>query len=61
MAIKDVKRRFIKWVLLLQEFYFEVKDRKGIDNKVTDHLSRLEDDTMREMEEKAEIDDSFPN
>ena len=51
----------IYWVLLLQEFEFEVKDRKGTENQVVDHLSRLEDEVMRELGEKAEIDDTFPD
>ena len=38
MAKKDEKQRFIIWVLLLQEFYFEVKDRKWSENQVADHL-----------------------
>ncbi|XP_015163290.1 uncharacterized protein [Solanum tuberosum] len=42
MAKKDAKPRLIMWVLLLQEFDFEVKDRKGYENQVADHLSRLE-------------------
>ena len=29
MAKKDAKPRLIRWVLLLQEFDFEVMDRKG--------------------------------
>ena len=41
MAKKDVKPRLIRWVLLLQEFDFEVLDRKGTENQVADHLSRL--------------------
>lgn len=28
-----------------QEFNFEVNDRKGTENQVVDHLSRLEEDT----------------
>ncbi|XP_049399730.1 uncharacterized protein LOC125863764 [Solanum stenotomum] len=32
MAKKDVKPRLIRWVLLLQEFDFEVKDQKGYEN-----------------------------
>ena len=41
MAIKDVKPMLIHWVLLLQEFDFEVIDRKGTENQVGDNLSRL--------------------
>ena len=58
---KDTKLRLIKWVLLLQEFYFEVKGRKGTKNHVVDHLSRLKDATMQELGQKAEIDDTFPD
>lgn len=32
MAKKDAKPRIIRWVLLLQEFDFNVKDRNGIEN-----------------------------
>ena len=61
MAKKDAKPRLICWVLLLQEFDFEVKDRKGTENEVADHLSLLEDDSMRELGDKTDIDDTFPN
>lgn len=43
MAKRDAKLRLIRWVLLLQEFDFEVKDRKGCENQVADHL-RLENE-----------------
>ena len=61
MENKDAKLRLIRWVLLFQEFDFEVKDRKWIENQVADHLSRLKDEAMRELGEKTKIDDTFPD
>ncbi|XP_072060249.1 uncharacterized protein [Arachis hypogaea] len=37
----DAKPRLIMWVLLLQEFDIEVRDRIRSENQVADHLSRL--------------------
>ena len=42
MAKKDAKPRLIRWILLLQEFNMEIRDKKGVENVVADHLSRLE-------------------
>ena len=40
-AKKDAKSHLIRWILLLQEFDLTIKAKKGSDNVIVDHLSRL--------------------
>jgi hypothetical protein len=41
LAKKDAKPRFIRWILLLQGFDVEIRDKKGVEYVVANHLSRM--------------------
>ncbi|KAH9763478.1 hypothetical protein KPL70_001188 [Citrus sinensis] len=56
---KDAKPRLIRWILLLEEFYLKIKDRKGTENQVADHLSRLEANTSTLT--RRDITETFPD
>ena len=58
MGKKDAKPRLIRWVLPLQEFDLEIKDKKGSDNMIADHLSRL--GKIAGTEKGTEIAEIFP-
>ena len=48
MSKQDAKLRLIRWILLLQEFNLTIKDKKGAENVVADHLSRLTNESSIE-------------
>lgn len=50
MTKKDTNPRFIRRVLLLNEFDFEVKDRRACENEVADQISMLEAKKKKELE-----------
>ena len=54
---KNANARLIRWVLLLQEFNLQIKDKKGLENVVANHLLRL---TIAHNTHNASINDEFP-
>ena len=59
MAKKDAKPRLIRRVLLLQEFKVEIKDKKGSDNVIVDHLARIEKPDKEKN--RTKIEENFPD
>ena len=55
LSKKEAKPRLIRWVLLLKEFDLEIKDNKGNENSLADHLSRLH------ISGGEDIGDTFPD
>lgn len=58
MSKHDAKPRLIRWIMLLQEFNLTIKDKKGAENVVADHLSRLTSEFCNDI---TPINDSFPD
>ncbi|GJT62469.1 reverse transcriptase domain-containing protein [Tanacetum coccineum] len=57
---QDAKPRLIRWILLLQKFTIEIRDKKGAENLAVDHLSRLENPYQGDRV-GMEINDNFPH
>ncbi|GKB10975.1 reverse transcriptase domain-containing protein [Tanacetum coccineum] len=52
LAKQDAKPRLLWWILLLQEFDVIIRDKKGAENLVAGHLSRLENPHQDVLENK---------
>jgi hypothetical protein len=57
LAKKETKPRLIRWILLLQEFDIVIRDKKGTENVVADHLSWIQFETVQPLP----VHDSFPD
>ena len=57
MQKKDAKAKLIRWILILQEFDLEIKDKRGVENVKANHLSRILDALV----ETIPINENFPD
>jgi hypothetical protein len=49
LSKKDAKPQLIRWILLLQEFDLEIKDKNELKNSIADHLSRMQFENPQEL------------
>ena len=59
LSKKDAKPRLLRWILMLQEFDWEVRDKKGSENLVANHLSRLNQEGLKKHDDGVPINETF--
>nr|GEU98028.1 reverse transcriptase domain-containing protein [Tanacetum cinerariifolium] len=59
LSKQDANPRLLWWVLLLQEFDIIIRDKKGSENLMANHLSRLDNPHIDVLENK-DINENFP-
>ena len=59
LSKKDAKPRLLRWILMLQEIDWKVRDKKGSENLIADHLSRLDQEELNKSDDSVPINESF--
>nr|GEY34611.1 hypothetical protein [Tanacetum cinerariifolium] len=59
LSKQDSKSRLLWWVLLLQEFSIIIRDKKGTENLMADHLFGLEN-PHKDVFENKDMNENFP-
>nr|GEU82765.1 hypothetical protein [Tanacetum cinerariifolium] len=59
-AKQDAKPRLLRWILMLQEFNIEIRDKKRAENLAANQLSRLENPHQGDLV-RLEMNDNFPH
>ena len=57
LSKKYTKPRVVRWIVLLQEFHYNIRDKKGSENLITNHLCGI----VYDREFESHISRCLPN